>query len=176
MKIKILAVSLFVLCLSLSAAAQTPTRTDDKTTKHADKTMKTDDKMMKSDDKMMKNMSAEQMLVQMEKDAWQHLVDKKYDEFGKILADDYQGVYSDGIIDKASELAQVRKMTFKSADVTDARVRWIDNDAAIVTSTVRADVVAADGRETNDSARTSTVMVKRDGKWMVLYHTNTMMK
>lgn len=183
MKIKILAACAFVLCLSMFVSAQMPNKTDDKAMKHDDKAMKSDDKamksddkMMKSDDKMMKNMTPEEMLTHMEKDVWQHLVDKKYDEFDKMLADDYQGVYADMITTKAAESAQVRKMTFKSADVSDTKVKFIDKDAAVLTSTVHANMMMPDGKETNNAERTTTIWAKRDGKWMIVYHSDMMMK
>lgn len=120
--------------------------------------------------------SDEQALMAMEKAAWQNLVNKKYDDFDKMFADDYQGVYSDGIFSKAGETGAVRKMTFKSADVSDLKVTMLDKNVALVTAIVKSDVVGEDGKEMNDTIRTSSVVVKRNGKWMIVYHSHMPVK
>ena len=117
----------------------------------------------------------EQALINMEKSAWQSLVDKKYDSFDKMLADDYQGVYGNAIMTKAVETADVRKMTFKSADVSDVKVTFIEKNVALITATVKANIVGADGKETNDTARTSSIAVKRGGQWKIVYHSDVPM-
>jgi hypothetical protein len=120
--------------------------------------------------------SDEQALMAMEKAAWQNLVNKKYDEFDKMIADDYQGVYSDGITTKAGETGAVRKMTFKSADVSDVKVTMLDKNVALITAVVKANMVEEDGKEMNNISRTSSVAVKRNGKWMIVYHSDVSMK
>lgn len=120
----------------------------------------------------MKPNSDEQALMAMEKAAWQNLVNKKYDDFDKMLADDYQGVYSDGIMTKAAETSAVRKMSFKSADVSDVKVTMLDKNVALVTAVVKANMVGEDGKEMNNTSRTSSVAVKRNGKWMIVYHSD----
>lgn len=122
--------------------------------------------------KMMKPTADEQALMMMERTAWANLIDKKYDNFDKLLADDYQGVYPAGTMSKAEETAMVRKMTFKTADVSDLKVMWIDKDAAIITAIVKADIVDADGKANNQTARTMTVATKRGGKWLIVYHSD----
>ncbi len=155
MKMKILVICAFVLCLSWSVLAQMPDKTRDK---------------------MSKKMTPEQTLVNMEKTLWQNLVDKKYDDFQKAIAEDYQGVYDREITTKASEIAEIKQMTFKSADVSDVKVKFLDKDAAIITSTVKANVVTPDGMEMNANYRTTSVAVKRGGNWMVVYHSDVTIK
>ena len=117
----------------------------------------------------------EQALTAMEKAAWQNLVNKKYDDFDKMLADDYQGVYADGIMTKAMETGGVRKMTFKSADLTDVKVTMLDKNVALVMAVVKANILMPDGKETNDTNRTTSIAVKRNGQWKIVYHTDTRM-
>ena len=126
-------------------------------------------------DKMKPN-ADEQTLMNMEKMAWQDLVNKKYDNFEKIFADDYQGVYGNETTTKMSEMTQLRKMTFKSADVSDTKVKFIDKNVAVVTSTVKSEMVMPDGKEINGNSRTTTIMVKRKGQWMVVYHSDVPMQ
>ena len=121
---------------------------------------------------VMKPNADEQTLMNMEKSAWQNLVNKKYDDFEKMFADDYQGVYGSQITTKATEVAEVRKMTFKTADVSDVKVKFIEKNVAVITASVKADMIMSDGKEANDMFRTTSVAVKRNGQWKVVYHSH----
>lgn len=115
----------------------------------------------------------EQFLIQAEKTAWRLLVEKKYDDFGKFLASDFKGVHSDHVVNKEEELAEVRKMNFKSAEVSDIKVQWIDDHAAIITATVKAEIVMKDGKSQNITARTTSVVAQRGKEWLCIYQTET---
>lgn len=155
MKIKFILATVIILSAAICAAAQNN---------------------MKSDSKMTKSAALEQTLINNEKMAWKNLVDKKYDEFARVFADDYQGVYSEVVTTKATELAGVRQMTFKSADVTDSKVTFPTKDTAIVTSMVNVNAVRADGSEMSGNMRTTTVLAKRGKDWVVVYHSNVPVK
>ena len=116
---------------------------------------------------------AGQFLIQAEKNAWRMLVEKKYDEFAKFLASDFKGVHSDHVVNKEEELAEVRKMNFKSAEVSDVVVQWIDDHAAILTATVKAEIVMSDGKPMNITARTTSVVAQRGSEWLCIYQTET---
>ncbi len=151
MKTKTLTLVGLILCLAISAFAQ-------------------NDKM--KDDKMMKNATPEQMLMSMERSAWQALENKHYDEFAAMLTDDYQGYYSDQTATKATQVAQVRQVTFKNLVLSDMKVQFADKDAAIVTTTVKGDTVTPDGKTMSSTDRTTTVWVKRGNRWMIIYHSD----
>ena len=151
MKAKTILLTAMVLCLATLGLAQ--------------------DKMNK-----VKPNSNEQALINMEKSAWADLVNKKYDNFDKILAEDYQGVYGNETTTRATEMAGVRKTTFKSADVSDTKVTFIDKNVAIITATVKADMIMPDGKEMNGTSRTTTIAVKRKGQWMIVYHSDVPMQ
>lgn len=155
MKTKILTFVGLVLCLAISAFAQ-------------------NDKM--KDVKMMKNAAPEQMLMNMEKSAWQMLQDKHFDDFAKMLTDDYQGLYADEKHDKTTEIAGLKQLTFKNVMLSDMKVQFADKDAAIVTSMVKLDAVLPDGKTINSTDRTTTVWVKRGKNWMIIYHSDIPMK
>lgn len=120
----------------------------------------------------MKPNADEQTLMAMEKSAWQNLVNKKYDDFEKMFADDYQGVYGSQTTTKATEVAEVRKMTFKSADVSDIKVNFIDKNVAVITASVKADMIMSDGKEGNEAVKTTSIAVKRGGQWKIVYHSH----
>ncbi|MBS1797788.1 MAG: nuclear transport factor 2 family protein [Acidobacteria bacterium] len=143
MKIKLLLLIMTILTASLFAAAQNAKTNDPKT---------------------------EQALIDNEKTVWKNLVDKKYDDFGKALADDFQAVYPWGVFNKAAEMDSVRQLSFKSAEVTDVKVRMIDAGSAIVTAIVKSEFVFPDGKSLAQSVRTTSIVVKRGQGWLCIYH------
>lgn len=148
MKTKIIVLIGLFICLAISAAAQ--------------KTSKTN--------------ATDKALMDKEQMAWKNLVDKKYDAFAKMFADDYMGVYEHAVETKESELTGVKQITFKSADVTDIKVKMLDATTALVTANVKADMVMPDGKEMNNSARTTTIYVKRGKEWLIVYHADVTIK
>ena len=119
-----------------------------------------------------KENQAVKILAELEKTAWKNLVDKKYDVFAKLLADDYQGVYPEAATTKASEMTLLRQMTFKTADVTDTRVTFPAANTAIVTSLVKMEVVMPGGQTMTDNMRATSIIVKRGAKWLIVYHSH----
>ena len=98
MKTKFTLMLMFILCLAMSAFAQDA--------------MKKDDKMMKSDIKMSKMDSMNKALMDQEQMAWKAIQEKRIDDFGKMLTDDYQGVSGDIIMDKNKEVAELKQLSF----------------------------------------------------------------
>lgn len=148
MKIKIIVLMAMLACLVVSAAAQ--------------KTAKTG--------------ATDKALTDKEQAAWKYLVDKKYDDFAKMFADDYTGVYDHAVETKTSELTGVKQITFKSADVTDIKVKMLDATTALVTANVKAAMVMPDGTEMNNNARTTTIYVRRGKEWLIVYHSDITIK
>jgi hypothetical protein len=123
MKIRIMMFLIAALFLVSSAAAQ---------------------KTLKMDLKVDRTTPLIKALTANEQAAWKHLVDKKYDDFGKFFADDYLGVYDTEMTTKTSEIAEDKQINFKSAAVTDIKVKVLDENNAIVTSNVKADMILPD--------------------------------
>lgn len=155
MKMKMLTLVGLVLCLAMSPLAQ-------------------NDKM--KDDKMMKNAKPEQMLMNLEKSAWQMLQDKRYDDFAKMLTDDYQGLYADEKHDKTKEVGGLKQLTFKNVMLSDMNIQFADKDAAIVTSIVKSDTILPDGKTISYAGRTTTVWAKRGKNWMIIFHSDIPLK
>jgi hypothetical protein len=155
MKMKITLALTFFLCLTMSAFAQDT---------------------MKTDDKKSKKMTNDQMLMNQEQMAWKAIQDKRWDDFANMLADNYEGVYDDGIHNKTLELNGVKQSGISGVTVSDMRVNWIDKDAAIVTAVVRGEGNSTEGKMSNFSSRTATVWKKSGKNWVIIYHTNIMMK
>ncbi|HEX8736522.1 MAG TPA: nuclear transport factor 2 family protein [Pyrinomonadaceae bacterium] len=151
MKVKFTFTLLFVLCLALSAFGQNTTKKDDKSSS---------------------KMSTDQMLMNNERAAWKALEDKRWDDFGKMFTDDYQGFYSDGIHDKAWEINGVKQAMINNVTLSDIKVSWIDKDAAIVTAVVKGNGMGAGGKMEDFTSRTTSIWKKSGKNWMVVYHSD----
>ena len=162
MKTKFTLMLMFILCLAMSALAQDA--------------MKKDDKMMKSDIKMSKMDSMNKALMDNEQMAWKAIQEKRIDDFGKMLTDDYQGVSGDIIMDKNKEVAELKQLSFSNVMISDMKVIWADKKTAIVSALVALNVATPDGKTENYKARTTTVWTKRGKDWMIVYHTDSPIK
>ncbi|HEY0426964.1 MAG TPA: nuclear transport factor 2 family protein [Pyrinomonadaceae bacterium] len=157
MKTRLILLTAFVLTFAFSAAAQ--------------------NERVKSKSNITNNRaSIEQALTANEKLTWKSLVDKKYDNFAKMFAEDYGGVYDYEMTTKATELAEVKQITFKTADLSDIKVRFVDDNTAIVTSTVKSDMVLPGGKSMSDNMRATTVWAKRENAWLIVYHSHMSIK
>jgi ketosteroid isomerase-like protein len=155
MKTKLILFAALLMCMSLTAFAQTERQ------------------VVKSKSNISNNrLTTEQILTAIEETAWNNLVAKKFDEFGKLLADDYQSVYGRARNTKVSELEGIMQTTFKSAVVSDLKVQMIGKDAAIVTALVKAEMLGADGKTTVTDFRTTSVYAKRENAWLLVFHTD----
>lgn len=114
----------------------------------------------------------EQALTSNEKTVWKNLADKKYDDFAGVLADDFQAVYPWGVFNKTAELASVKQIDFKSAEISDIKVQMIDAGSAIVTANVKIAVTMPDGKLMTQNVRTTSIVAKRGGKWLCVYHSH----
>jgi hypothetical protein len=155
MKVKITLALMLVLCLALSVAAQNTTKKDDKSSTR---------------------MTPDQMLMNNEQTTWKAIEDKRWDDFAATLADDYQGFYNDGSHDKAAEVAGIKLAGINGVTLSDTKVHWIDKDAAIVTSLVKGNGMGASGKLEDFTSRTSTIWRKNGKSWMIVYHSDIMVK
>lgn len=99
-----------------------------------------------------------------EKMVWDLLKSKNYDEFGLMLAADFLEVEPEGFFDKAGTIKGVGMVDLSKAEISDFKTSKIDDDAMLVTYLVKGPGFATDGE------RSSTIWVKRDGKWQGLFH------
>lgn len=148
MKTKLILLTIIILCAVSTTAAQ---------------------KMMKTD-------SAVNSLTEKEKMAWKSLLDKKYDDFDKMFAADYQGIYDFEVTDKAKETAEVRTMKFTKADVSNVKVSFPTADTAIVTAEVMMAGTDPGGHSIDGNYRTTSVYAKRGTQWLIVYHSHILIK
>lgn len=99
-----------------------------------------------------------------EKAIWDFLKTKNYDGFAAMLAPDQLELEPDGFHDKASTTKAVTMFDFSKAVLSDWKSVTLDDDASLVTYTVKGPGFGAEGE------RHSTIWARRDGKWAGLFH------
>ena len=106
-----------------------------------------------------------------EKAAWQAYKDKKSDDFKKLTAAEYVGVYSDGTYDIARELASMMKVDMKSFTLSDFKVTMPDANTAIATYKAKVEAKMG-GEDESANYNVGSVWIKQNGEWRNVFHTN----
>lgn len=106
-----------------------------------------------------------------EKDTWQTIKDKKFDVFQKMLSADFRGVYASGINKADKEVADVRKLEFKSFTFGEMDLVFIDKDAALVTYQVTIQGTEG-GKDISGKTNAATVWKKDGNDWRIAFHTD----
>jgi len=99
-----------------------------------------------------------------EKAVWELFKSKNYDAFATMLAPDFLHVETTGFYDRAGSLEGVKMVDASKAELSDWQTVKLDNEATLVTYTLKDPKFAPKGE------RLSTIWVKRDGKWIILFH------
>ena len=102
-----------------------------------------------------------------EKLVWDALKSKNYDAFAAYLAPDSMDIEAIGVFDKSGSVESVSMFDASKAELSDWKTVKFDNDASLVTYTVKIPGMNP------DQARHSTVWASRDGKWLALFHQTT---
>ncbi len=120
-----------------------------------------------------KNNSVETQIITMEKAGWEAWKNKNGGWFQTNLTDDYLLVNSGGVENKS----QVVKSTasdcdIKSYSLDNFRFIMLDKNSALITFTGMQDGVCS-GKTIPANVRASSVYVKRGGKWLNAFYTET---
>jgi hypothetical protein len=115
----------------------------------------------------------EAMLIAREKEVWEQIKKKNGQGFATYLAEDQINVTKDGVHSKAETVKSIAESGPPEITLSDWKVIMIDKDAAIVTYTTKTGAAVACGPEPV-TARESTVWVKRGGKWLAIFHQDTL--
>ena len=117
----------------------------------------------------------EKDLMDRENAAWKLIKDKKIDEFGKMMSENYHGVYDEGIVDKMQELANLKNITLESVALSDMKVAFPSKDTAVVT--YKAEVKGSYQNKPFAAVwNTSSVWAMCCGDWKVILHTEVVPK
>jgi hypothetical protein len=99
-----------------------------------------------------------------EKIVWDLFKAKNFDAFADLLAADFIEVEPTGVYDKAGSVKGVSKFDASKAVLSEWKTIKLDDDAAFDT------YVAKGAGAPGDGARHSAIWVKRDGKWIAVFH------
>src|SRR2546429_194229 len=102
-----------------------------------------------------------------EKLVWDALKSKNYDAFAAYLAPNAMEIEADGVFDKSGSVKGVSMFDASKAELSDWKTVKFDNDASLVTYTVKIPGMNP------DQARHSTIWASRDGKWLAMFHHGT---
>jgi hypothetical protein len=104
-----------------------------------------------------------------EKLVWDSFKAKNYDAFASYLANDFVEVEEDGVYDKAGSIkgVQAMSMPLMNAELSDWKITKFDDDASLVTYKAKIPGMKP------DTGYHSTIWIKRDNKWVALFHMGT---
>lgn len=117
--------------------------------------------------------TANDAVIAQEKQAWDAIKNKDYDGFAAMLADEQIYVTDDGVHDKADTVKGVRELNLTDLTLADWKVVSLDKEAAVVTYTVTAKGTVGGQQLPGTPERDTTAWMKRNGKWLSLYHQDT---
>jgi len=109
-------------------------------------------------------------ILKMERDFGQAVIKNDADAVGQFLTDDWIVVDADGgVIDKARFLGVIKSgvLTHEQMDSDDVRIRTY-GDTAVATALTRTKGKFM-GQEFTTQERATDVLVKKDGRWQVVF-------
>jgi hypothetical protein len=114
----------------------------------------------------------EAMLIAREKEVWELIKKKDAPGFAAYLAEDQLYVNSQGVHSKAESVKGITAEGPSDLTLDDWKVVMVDKDVAIVTyrATPKAEACGPEPAVERDT----TVWVKRGGKWLAVFHQETM--
>jgi hypothetical protein len=106
-----------------------------------------------------------------EKAAWQAFKDKKTDDFKKVVADDFLGVYAEGVSNIKKEMDDMQKWDMKSFAISDYNV--VSAGADTMMSSYKVTIEGTyDGKDASGTYNAGSVWKMQKGAWMAIFHTN----
>lgn len=105
-----------------------------------------------------------------EKLVWDSFKAKNYDAFASYLADNFTEVEDDGVYDKAASVKSVQGFDMSQVELSDWKTVKFDDDASLVTYKVK---IPGMKPPMTDTGYHSTIWIKRDNKWVALFHMGT---
>jgi hypothetical protein len=116
--------------------------------------------------------SVETQIVALEKKAWEAWKDKNRDFVQNYLSDDAFFVYGDGVTDKSQIIKGFGACEIKSYSLDEFKFLMLDKNSALLSYTAVQDAACA-GKIQPPKVRSSAVYVKRGGKWLCAFYTET---
>lgn len=111
-----------------------------------------------------------------EKEAWDAIGKKNYDAFADLLATDYLEINDQSVSDRTTSIGLVKDLTVSDVSYSDWKLLPIDKDSFAITYTVNLKGTYKGQAFPMTAVRASSAWVKRDGKWVAVYHQETDVK
>jgi hypothetical protein len=106
-----------------------------------------------------------------EKAAWQAFKDKKADDFKKVVAADFVGVYAEGISSMQKELDDMQKWEMKSFTISDYNIVSEGGDSVLTNYKVVIEGTY-DGKDASGTYWSGSVWKMKKGGWQAIFHAN----
>lgn len=122
--------------------------------------------------KSAKDSKTEAEIIALEKQAWTEWEkgNKKFVE--NFVADDAFFVYPEGVINKSQIVEAVGGCKFNSYSLEDFKFKMLDKNAVLISYTANQDIIC-NGNPAPKAVRSTSVYVKRNGKWLNTFYTET---
>jgi hypothetical protein len=105
-----------------------------------------------------------------ERQVWDAIKAKKWDDLGGMLGDDFVIVQEDGPHTKAQMLDSIKKYDLKEYTLSDFKLIKVDADLAVINYSA-TEKSTYDGKDSSGKpAYASSAWANRGGKWVAVYH------
>ena len=106
----------------------------------------------------------EQLLIDLEKKAWDLYHNRKIDEVRKYYIPEFRAVSAGGVHGLEDSLKAANEMTTKDFSMSDIKVTFPVKDTALLTYKYKS-TTTYKGKTSTDTMVSSTVWVMKDGEW-----------
>ncbi|MEZ5426780.1 MAG: Rid family hydrolase [Pyrinomonadaceae bacterium] len=111
-------------------------------------------------------------IIALEKQAWAEWKNANRKFIEDYVADDAFFVYPEGVINKSQIIEAVGSCQFKSYSLEDFKVKILDKNAVLISYTANQNIIC-NGKPAPKTVRSTSVYVKRGGKWFSTFYTET---
>lgn len=112
--------------------------------------------------------------IRLETKVWQALADGDADADGRLLSDDFLGVYPAGVADRSAHAEQLLDgPTVRSFALHDARMLIVSEDAVLLSYRAEFERTAAPAGSQAQYMYVSSLWCLRDGEWLNVFSQDT---
>jgi len=142
-----------------AAACVAPTETTNRSTESVNKSAETKPPTLSNEE-----------VIAREKQAWEAVKTKDAEGFRNIMANDGIYVSHHGILDPTGTINETKELQLTDLSFSDWKVLPIEKDSVLVTYTAHINGRIKGMPLVSSQVRGSTAWVRREGKWLAIYH------
>jgi len=105
-------------------------------------------------------------LIKLQSDYFESIKDRKYEIASAFLADDYTGVYSDGIIDREREVKDLHQFPLTEYTMSNEKVSFPNDLTGIVTFRLHVKITV-NGKDFFEDDNIACVWTMHSKKWLI---------